>query len=95
MVVFKRKTRMLSLRLSEEEYERLRQKSLAQGSRSVSDYARETLFRFSGGEPTSSSNGLERRMRKLDSEMQVLSRELERLRHFVGLDGPTAPRQAL
>lgn len=92
MVVFKRKTRTLSLRLSEEEYERLRQTSLAQGSRSVSDYARETLFRCYGGEPCSPSNGLERRMRKLDSEMQVLSRELDRLRRSLGLDGPTAPR---
>jgi hypothetical protein len=53
------------------------------------------LSRFSGGEPASPSNGLERRMRKLDSEMQVLSRELERLRNIVGLEGPTAPRQAL
>jgi hypothetical protein len=92
MVVFKRKTRMLSLRLSEEEYDRLRQNSLVQGSRSVSDYARETLFLFSGGAPASPANGLERRMRKLDSEMQVLSLELERLRHIVGVEGPTTPR---
>jgi predicted DNA-binding protein len=92
MVVFKRKTRTLSLRLSEEEYERLRQNSLAQGSRSVSDCVREVLSRFSGGEPASPSNGLERRMRKLDSEVQVLSRELDRLRHIVGIEGPTAPR---
>jgi hypothetical protein len=92
MVVFKRKTRTLSLRLSEEEYERLRQQSLTQGARSVSDYARETLFRFSGGEPASPSNGLERKMRKLDSEVQVLSLELDRLRHLVGLEGSIAPR---
>jgi hypothetical protein len=31
-------------------------------------------------------------MRKLDSEMQVLTLELDRLRHLVGLDGPAAPR---
>lgn len=92
MVVFKRKTRTLSLRLSEEEYERLRQKSLTQGSRSVSDCVREVLFRFSVGEPASPSNGLERRMRKLDSEMQVLSIELDRVRHLIGLEGPLAPR---
>jgi hypothetical protein len=92
MVVFKRKTRILSLRISEEEYDRLRQNSLTQGSRSVSDYARDTLFNFSSGEPASPSNGLERKMRKLNSEMQVLSLELDRLRRSLGIEGPTAPR---
>lgn len=92
MVVFKRKTRTLSLRLSEEEYERLRQKSLDQGSRSVSDCAREVLFDAFVAPAPRHSDGLERRMRKLDSEMQVLSLELDRLRRSLGLDGPIAPR---
>ena len=44
MVVFKRKSRTISLRLSEEEYQSLRQQSLTLGSRSVSDCVREVLF---------------------------------------------------
>lgn len=88
MVVFKRRTRMLSFRLSEEEYQRLRRSSLVQGARSVSDYARDTLSHVLSGEAVPPSDGLENRMTKLDSEIQVLSRELERLRRFVGLETP-------
>jgi len=92
MVVFKRKSRTISLRLSAEEYQRLRQQSLTLGSRSVSDCVREVLFGAFFASASPPANGLERRMRKLDSEMQVLTLELDRLRHLVGLDGPAAPR---
>jgi hypothetical protein len=47
---FKRMNRMISFRVSDDEFERLRAKSLAEGSRSVSDYARVALARESGGE---------------------------------------------
>ena len=40
---YKRRTKMISFRLSEREFEQLRLISEAQGARSVSDYARLTL----------------------------------------------------
>src|SRR5262245_17555100 len=46
---FRRMTRMISFRVSEDEFELLRSKSEAVGARSVSDYARVALCGFSGG----------------------------------------------
>jgi len=45
MMVFKPKNRILTLRLSEEDYHVLREASARDGARSLSDYARDTLFR--------------------------------------------------
>ncbi len=47
MVVLKRKNRVLTLRLSDEDYRVLQQASLKDGARSLSDYARDSLFRES------------------------------------------------
>jgi hypothetical protein len=45
MLVRKRKDRILTLRLSDEDYQALQQASLRDGARSLSDFARESLFR--------------------------------------------------
>ena len=42
---FKRKTRTISVRVSEEEYKRLLKRATIEGSSSVSEYARSVLFR--------------------------------------------------
>lgn len=42
-MVFKRRNRLISFRLSEEEYESLRTLCVTEGARSVSDYARSAL----------------------------------------------------
>lgn len=42
---FKRKTRTISMRISEEEYDRLIKRAMIEGSSSVSEYARSVLFR--------------------------------------------------
>ena len=42
-MVFKRRNRLISFRLSEEEYESLRALCVTEGARSVSDYARSAL----------------------------------------------------
>ncbi len=49
-MAFRRMNRMISFRVSDDEFERLREKSQAEGSRSVSDYARVALARESRGE---------------------------------------------
>lgn len=49
-MAFRRMNRMISFRVSDDEFERLRERSQAHGSRSVSDYARVALARDSRGE---------------------------------------------
>jgi hypothetical protein len=79
MAVFKPKTRIVSFRLSEEEYECLRQKSLAQGAHSVSDYARVALCRLLGDQAPSPADEFEAKVAELDEKMQQVERELQRL----------------
>lgn len=83
MAVLKPKTRMISFRLSEEEYEHLRENSLNQGAHSVSDYARSILRRLMAGENGFKHPLVEARINQLDSKMQELDRELRRLLRLV------------
>jgi hypothetical protein len=88
MIVFKRKTRMVSFRVSEEEYEFLRQHSLTRGARSVSDYARAALFgTVVDGDASGSAVALADRMHRLDTEMRELNYEVKRLRARLDPDG--------
>ncbi len=45
MAVLKPKNRILTLRVSEADYQILQEASLKEGARSLSDYARDSLFR--------------------------------------------------
>jgi phosphoglycerate-specific signal transduction histidine kinase len=85
MVVFKRKTRMISFRLSEEEYQYLRSISESEGARSVSDYARDTLFRIRQAARRPPAE-IQAKMDKLASRLDSLNREVQSLR-----DGQPAP----
>jgi hypothetical protein len=78
MSVFKPKTRMISFRISEEEYERLRKISMAK-ARSLSDCARSALCRLTSSELESSGDEFEAMIKELDAKMQELNRELQRL----------------
>lgn len=60
--------RMISFRVSDDEFERLRMKSQEEGSRSVSDYARLALAREARGE-----NEWMEQMQALHSQMQRLT----------------------
>ena len=63
MGVLKRRTRLISFRLSDEEYQALLQITAAQGARSISDFSRTVLFEALKG----SSNSL-----NLDHELEFL-----------------------
>src|SRR5580704_14171886 len=65
---FERKTRMISFRVSDSEFESLRVRSEAQGARSVSDYARVAL--------RDSPNGADRRT---ETDLDQLTLEVRRL----------------
>ncbi len=84
MVVFKRKTRMISFRLSEEEYTFLHQASLSTGARSISDFARDALFRLLRDRTADpGAPALAARMEQLAADLQSVNGELERLRSLV------------
>ena len=79
MVVFKRKSRMISFRLSEEEYQYLRTISESKGARSVSDYARDTLFRISQAARRPPVE-IQAKVDKLATMLDTLNREVQSLR---------------
>jgi hypothetical protein len=93
MAVFKPRTRLVSFRLSDDEYEHLRKASLSRGARSVSDYARAALCRLLESPPGSGDDGLEAKVLQLDEQMQQISLELHRLQQLIdrGAGQPAEP----
>jgi hypothetical protein len=87
MSILKRKTRMVSFRLTEEEYNTLLETCVASGSRSVSDFTRErvceVLFRTIGrdGKP------VEARVEELRSKVQQLDSKVKRLARMAAAAG--------
>ena len=79
--MFKTRTRMVSFRLSEDEYERLKDLSLMECARSVSEFARSALCKLPGGNGDSSSTAP--RMEKLEGAVRQLRTEMHQLRQLV------------
>ena len=78
MAVLKRKNRMISLRLSNEEYEALRSLYRVHGSRSVSEFARDAMQKVIVEAKAGPAN-IETRLQELDAKMNSLDREVGRL----------------
>lgn len=74
MAVFKRRTRMVSFRLSESEYEELRNLCVAHGARSLSDFARFVVCRVVGAKTGTPLDTLE----ELNREVKRLAELIER-----------------
>lgn len=72
-MAFKRMNRMISFRVSDDEFEKLRQRSAAEGARSVSDYARVALARESNGE-----RDMMQHLQQLTADVQRLTELLDR-----------------
>ncbi len=77
MTVFKRRTRMVNFRLSEDEYRDLRNVCIANGSRSVSDFARDAVCQMIAG--NGSSSHAELSVHDLHARFEDLDREVKRL----------------
>ena len=79
--MFKTRSRMVSFRLSEDEYERLKDLSLMECARSVSEFARATLCKLPGanGDATAAAP----RMDKLEGAVLQLRLEMHQLRQLV------------
>ena len=81
MRVLRPRSRIISIRMSEEEFSTLRQLCVATGARSVSDLAREAMRGLlSGGNQESSGDGSRNeysaQMRNLEQKVDKLSAEI-------------------
>lgn len=81
--MFKTRTRMVSFRLSEDEYERLKDLSLMECARSVSEFARAALCKLPDGNGDSCAAGSSPRMEKLEVAVRQLRLEMHQLRQLV------------
>ncbi len=77
MTVFKPKSRMISVRLSEEEYSALRQLCSVMGARSVSDMTRDAMRALLN--PTSRDGGSGAHLEEFRSRINQLDRKVEAL----------------
>jgi len=80
--VFKTRSRMVSFRLSEDEYERLKDMSLMECARSVSEFARTTLCKLPAGNGDAAASTAPR-MDKLEGAVLQLRLEMHQLRQLV------------
>jgi len=96
----KARSKMISFRLSAEEYEHFRELCYSQGIRSVSELARAAVNRLARDpDPVhASGEALETRVTNLEAQLQTLALELRRIRQPNGVvhthDGLAAARGA-
>lgn len=87
MGVLKRRTRLISFRLSDEEYEALLATTAAQGARSISDFSRSTLCQALKGNLNHShlepNGGFPSDVRDLIKSMQELGSVITNLSHQI------------
>jgi hypothetical protein len=83
MRVLRPRSRIVSIRMSEEEFSTLRRICLATGARSVSDLAREAMRGLLNG--TNQPNGGDRGMNEYSAQMRDLEQKVEKLSAEVAL----------
>jgi len=79
--MFKTRTRMVSFRLSEDEYERLKDLSETEHARSVSEFARAALCRLPADRDETANTAIPR-MDKLEGAVRQLKLEMHQLREM-------------
>jgi len=89
MSVLKRRSRMISFRVSEDEYAGLKNLCINRGARSVSDMARDAVHRLIAIQ-TWPNNQLETVVQVLQGRIEALDSEVKRL--SVALNGQTSTR---
>jgi hypothetical protein len=85
MTVLKRRTRIISFRLLEDEYRELENMCISQGIRSISDLARAALCRLASEGVKQADEMLEDELCKLKTRVEDLDGEIKRLGEIVGL----------
>lgn len=77
MPVQKPRSRIISIRLSDEEYNDLRRLCMASGARSVSDLARYAMRKILRGNPK--NDGITQHFAELRDQMSTMSSKIEQL----------------
>ena len=95
MAVLKRRSKIVSVRLSEQEYQELLSCCLSRGTRSLSDLAREAMqgllaSRDGNGNGHGNGDGLGVEVEKLHGRMEQLDHELKRLARLVNKSAAAA-----
>jgi hypothetical protein len=84
MPVFNPKNRMISFRLSEEQFALLQEASIRTGARSVSEYARDAIVRLlHHRHEGANGDGVTGRINKLACDLESLDAEIQHLREIV------------
>jgi uncharacterized protein (DUF1778 family) len=79
MAIQKPRTRLVNIRLSEEEFALLQRATAESGARSISDFCRNAILKSSGSSSTQDLHEVERRLGQLESTMTQLSDRLSAL----------------
>jgi Arc/MetJ-type ribon-helix-helix transcriptional regulator len=77
MTVQKPRSRIISIRLSDEEYSDLRRLCMSSGARSVSDLARYAMRKLLRG--TTKNDGISQHFAELQGQMSTMSSKIEQL----------------
>ena len=86
MAVLRRRSRMVSVRLSEQEYQELLSCCVNRGARSLSDLARialQELLASGDGDGNGNGYGLQTKVERLHGRMEQLDHEVKRLASLV------------
>lgn len=77
--MIKRRTKMVSIRLLDDEYRKLKELCEAKGARSVSDLARDAMFRMLTPPVDAAPSDLEDQLRRLDQKIARLGEQVEQI----------------
>ena len=86
MAVLKPRTRIVTFRLAEDEFEHIKSLCIAEGARSISDYARNSLCNSSTARAAPSDPGLDARVGRLDRKVEELDRAIKELMRLIAGD---------
>jgi hypothetical protein len=76
MAIQKPRTRLVNIRLSEEEFASLQRATNESGARSISDFCRNAILKSSGGTNQQDLHEVERRLGQLETTMTQLADRL-------------------
>ena len=80
MAVLTKRTRIVNFRLSEDEYDYLKNLCLSRGARSISDYARATICQEIEAQTPDPEARMDATVQRLDGKIEELERELKRVK---------------
>jgi hypothetical protein len=81
-----RRTKVVSIRLSNEEYDQVQSLCVARGTDSISELARAALRMLANIEKSNGKVAIESRVEVMDTRMTQLDREVARLSSHLGVD---------